>query len=324
MTSTKLLQTQIQIKEIKDFFQINLANNLNLVRVSAPLYVVEETGLNDNLNGIEEPVSFKACGYDNIQIVHSLAKWKRQALYKYNIGSGNGLYTDMNAIRKDETVSNIHSLYVDQWDWEKNITSDQRCDEYLEETVKKIYSTIYKTEQFINEKNHSLSEKLPEEIFFITSQELLELYPTFTPKQREYEITKKHKAVFIKHIGKTLTDGTVHDNRAPDYDDWELNGDILVYHHPLDIALELSSMGIRVDEKRLVEQLKHLNQEYKLDMPYHKSIINKELPYTIGGGIGQSRLCMFFLEKHHIGEVQCSVWPNSIISECEKNNIILL
>ncbi|MFV0498678.1 MAG: aspartate--ammonia ligase [Bacilli bacterium] len=324
MKTTQLLQTQIQIKEIKDFFQINLASALNLVRVSAPLYVVSETGLNDNLNGVEEPVSFKACGYDDIQIVHSLAKWKRQALHNYEIAPGNGLYADMNAIRKDENVSNIHSLYVDQWDWEKHITSEQRTSEYLEETVKNIYETIYKTEDFINSKNISLSKKLPKDIKFITSEELLQLYPTFTPKQREYEITKKYKAVFIKNIGKTLSDGSVHDNRAPDYDDWNLNGDILVYHPTLDIALELSSMGIRVDEKIILKQLSALDQRHKLEMPYHTAVVNKKLPYTIGGGIGQSRLCMFFLEKQHIGEVQCSVWPKTVIEECAKKNIILL
>lgn len=324
MKSSELLQTQIQIKEIKDYFQVNLANALNLVRVSAPLYVVKETGLNDNLNGVEEPVSFNACGYEDIQIVHSLAKWKRQALYKYKFETGSGLYTDMNAIRKDEHVSNIHSLYVDQWDWEKSILSSERNEKYLEDTVTKIYTTIYNTEQFINSQNSSLNSKLPEEITFITSQELLELYPTYTPKEREYAITKKHRAVFIKHIGKVLSDGTVHDNRAPDYDDWELNGDILVYHPTLDIALELSSMGIRVDERRLLTQLQHLSQEHKLDMPYHKAVLNKELPYTIGGGIGQSRLCMFFLEKRHIGEVQCSVWPKNVVEECESKEIILL
>ncbi len=324
MKNTELLQTQIQIKEIKDFFQVNLAKSLNLVRVSAPLYVVKETGLNDNLSGAEEPVSFNACGYEDIQIVHSLAKWKRQALYKYNFTPGSGLYTDMNAIRKDENVSNIHSLYVDQWDWEKNILNNERTDEYLEETVKKIYETIYITEQYINKQNPALSNKLPEKITFISAQELLDLYPTYTPKEREYAITKKHRAVFIKHIGKVLSNGTVHDNRAPDYDDWELNGDILVYHPKLDIALELSSMGIRVDEKRLLVQLKHLKEEHKITLPYHKAILDKELPYTIGGGIGQSRLCMFFLEKQHIGEVQCSVWPLAVINECEKNNITLL
>lgn len=324
MENKQLLQTQIHIKEIKDFFQVNLANKLNLVRVSAPLYVVKETGLNDNLNGVEEPVSFNACGYEDIQIVHSLAKWKRQALFKYKFNEGSGLYTDMNAIRKDETVSNIHSLYVDQWDWEKSISYQDRNDDFLVDTVKKIYSVLYDTEQKINSLDSKLSKKLPEEITFITSQELLELYPTYTPKEREYAITKKHKAVFIKHIGKVLTDGTVHDNRAPDYDDWELNGDILVYHPTLDIALELSSMGIRVDSEKLIEQLVHLNQEHKKEMPYHKSVLNNELPYTIGGGIGQSRLCMFFLEKKHIGEVQCSVWPLSVVKQCEENKIILL
>ncbi len=320
----KLLRTQKAIKEIKDHFQVELSNNLNLVRVSAPLYVVSETGLNDNLSGKEEPVSFSACGYNNIQIVHSLAKWKRQALYRYEIEMDNGIYTDMNAIRKDEYVSSIHSLYVDQWDWEKVIRKEDRTTQYLQDTVKNIYKAIYETEQHVNNMYDGLEDKLPKEIFFITSEELRSMYPDFTPKEREYAIVKKHGAVFISQIGKELADGTLHDNRAPDYDDWKLNGDIIVYHPKLDIALELSSMGIRVDEERLKWQLKETMAEDRMKYPYHKAVINKELPYTIGGGIGQSRLCMFYLEKEHIGEVQCSVWPESVVEECMEKNITLL
>jgi aspartate--ammonia ligase len=317
-------ETQIAIKDLKDFFERELAKKLNLTRVSAPLFVQADTGLNDNLSGVEKPISFSGAGIDNLQIVHSLAKWKRNALYRYGFKPYTGIYTDMNAIRKDEEVSNFHSLYVDQWDWEMIIKKDDRSDEILEKIVNDIYSVFYETEQHINTLYPKLSSKLPKDIFFITSQALLDLYPDLTPKGREIAITKEHKAVFIKQIGKRLSDGTKHDGRAPDYDDWELNGDIIFYHPILDTALELSSMGIRVDKASLSYQLELSNTLERLSMQYHKDVHTEKLPLTVGGGIGQSRLCLFFLEKMHIGEVQVSVWPEEMVEACYNSNIKLL
>ena len=319
--------TQAAIKFVKDTFQLNLAASLNLQRVSAPLFVRPETGLNDNLNGTERPVSFDApaAGGKDLEIVHSLAKWKRMTLGRYNFNVGEGLYTDMNAIRRDEDdLDNIHSMYVDQWDWESVISPKLRTKETLVDTVRKIYHVIRTTAAATSEKYPQLKCELPEDIAFVTSQELLDMYPDMSGKEREYAITKNKKAVFIMQIGKKLSNGEKHDGRAPDYDDWELNGDILVYYPLLDIALELSSMGIRVDENSLVKQCKEANAEDRLSLEFHKKILNKELPYTIGGGIGQSRLCMLMLNKAHIGEVQSSVWSYETIEKCAQNNIELI
>lgn len=306
-----LIDTEIAIKAIKDYFEKTLADKLSLIRVSAPLFIKPETGLNDNLNGYEQAVSFEIKSLNaNVEIVQSLAKWKRYALKKYNFQLGSGLYTDMNAIRKDEIVDNIHSIYVDQWDWEKVITKEQRNEAYLFETVKTIYEALKNTEKYINQCYLGLKHKLPEQIHFISTTQLETQYPKLTSKEREYVICKKNKAVFIYQIGHKLANGYPHDCRAADYDDWSLNGDILVYHQPLDIALELSSMGIRVDKNSLEQQLIIKNEVEKLQNEYCQSIIKAELPYTVGGGIGQSRLCLFLLEKHHIGEVQVSIWPS--------------
>ncbi len=316
-----LIDTEIAIKKLKDYFEKELANALDLLRVSAPLFVAPETGLNDNLNEIERPVSFDTIDHQQLQIVHSLAKWKRMALYRYGI---KGLYTDMNAIRRDEIVDNIHSYYVDQWDWEKVITKEERTVDKLKEIVKLIYEVLKKTEKYITKEYPILKKKLPNEIVFITSQQLEDQYPNLEPKEREYHVCKEYGAVCLTQIGKTLKSGKKHDGRAADYDDWELNCDILVYNEVIDIGYELSSMGIRVDAKTLRKQLKEAKQEYKLELEFHKAIIEGELPYTIGGGIGQSRLCMFFLEKVHIGEVQQSVWPKEMINKCKEKGINLL
>lgn len=319
-----LLQTQIAIKKLKDFFERQLAYELNLIRVTAPLFVQPETGLNDNLNGVEVPVSFTINDNQELQIVHSLAKWKRMALYKYNIREKKGIYTDMNAIRKDEQVDNLHSYYVDQWDWEAVISEKDRNERKLKEIVRRIYKVLRITDEYIVDEFPQLSRKLPEKIYFITSQELEDMYPHLTPKEREDKICKKYKAVFIMQIGKVLKSGQIHDGRSPDYDDWDLNGDILVYNEVLDCGFELSSMGIRVNKESLLTQLTVANNLERLELPYHQMIMEEKLPYTIGGGIGQSRLCMFYLEKAHIGEVQCSVWPHDMVEKCRKNNIFLL
>lgn len=319
-----LLETQLAIKQLKDYFERNLADKLSLLRVTAPLFVQEETGLNDNLSGKEDPVSFNTQDLEDIQIVHSLAKWKRNALERYKFAVHTGLYTDMNAIRKDEVVSNIHSIYVDQWDWEYIIKKEERNFETLENIVKTIYNVLKSTEMYICAIYPHLDRKLPEDIFFIDSQELLDMYPELNDKERELEITRLHKAVFIKRVGRILSNGIPHDDRAPDYDDWELNGDILVYNPIHDSALELSSMGIRVDKDSLVKQLDSLNLIERVNMPYHQDVLNEKLPYTIGGGIGQSRICMFFLEKMHIGEVQSSCWSKEILDKCLEHNIRLL
>ena len=321
-----LHDTQIAIKTVKDFFQQTLSQKLNLLRVSAPTFVAPESGLNDNLNGVERPVSFdiKAIEGSNAEIVHSLAKWKRYALKKYGFSHGEGLYTDMVAIRRDEDLDNIHSVYVDQWDWEKIISKEERSMETLKETVRTIYSVLRKTEKYMAVQYDYIEEILPKDIFFITTQELLDMYPDCTPKEREYRITREKGAVFLMKVGKTLTNGELHDGRAPDYDDWELNGDILVYYPVLDIALELSSMGIRVDEDALDRQLTEAGCDDRRDLPFQKAILNKELPYTIGGGIGQSRICMFFLRKAHIGEVHVSLWPKEITDAAETHGLQLL
>ncbi|KMT22119.1 aspartate--ammonia ligase [Clostridium cylindrosporum] len=319
-------ETEVAIKLIKDFFERSLAENLNLMRVSAPLFVKCNTGLNDTLNGVERPVSFDAKGVDDcdLEIVQSLAKWKRMALKHYDFKVGEGLYTDMNAIRRDEDLDNIHSYYVDQWDWEKVVSKEERNEEYLKNTVKGIYKAFKDTESFISEKYSYIEKILPEEITFITSQELEDKYPTLTSKEREHAIAKEKGAVFIMKIGGVLKSGEKHDGRSPDYDDWNLNGDLLFWYEPLEIGLELSSMGIRVDEEALASQLKLAGCEERESLPFHSMLLNKELPYTIGGGIGQSRICMYFLRKAHIGEVQATVWDQETIQGCSQNNINLL
>ncbi len=326
MTDLNPRDTQIAIKQIKDYFERKLAEKLNLIRVSAPLFVTPESGLNDNLTGVERAVSFEMRKYnEKIEIVQSLAKWKRLALKWYGFNVEEGLYADMNAIRPDEVLDNIHSIYVDQWDWEKIIRKGDRTTDYLIYTVNEIYDVFKETERYINKLYpNNFSNKLPENIKFITSQELEDLYPGETPEIREHIIAKKYGAVFISKIGKALDSGKPHGTRSPDYDDWELNGDIIFWNPTTNAALELSSMGIRVDEKALIEQLKVANVEERKSLEYHRKLLNGELPTTIGGGIGQSRICMFFLEKKHIGEVQASVWTKEILEECRENNIFLL
>ena len=325
-SALNLHETQVAIKVVKDFFQNLLAERLNLLRVSAPLFVDPKAGLNDNLNGVERPVAFdiKEQNGREAEVVQSLAKWKRYALKKYGFGVGEGLYTDMSAIRRDEITDNIHSIYVDQWDWEKVIRKEDRNMETLQDVVRSVYRVLRKTEKYMSIRYDYIEEILPHDIFFITTKELEEMFPDNTPKEREYYITQAKGAVCLMQIGDQLENGKPHDGRAPDYDDWALNADILVYYPPLDIALELSSMGIRVDEKSLAQQLKKAGCEDRAQLPFQKAVLNGELPYTIGGGIGQSRICMFFLRKAHIGEVQCSVWPDEVAAECEKNGIHLL
>lgn len=319
-------QTQFAIKFIKDAFQEALARELNLHRVSAPLFVDPNSGLNDNLNGVERPVSFEIKDEPEItgEVVQSLAKWKRYALAKYHFDVHEGLYADMNAIRRDEDLDAIHSLYVDQWDWERIIRQEDRTISYLENTVKRIYRALKETEEAVSKEYPSLKAILPQEITFIDSEALLKAYPNKSPKEREYAIVKAKKAVFIERIGAELSNGEPHDKRAPDYDDWELNGDILVYYPVLDIALELSSMGIRVDPEALTKQLALSHQERRSALPFQKAVLQGELPYTIGGGIGQSRLCLFYLKKAHIGEVQCSLWDEEMIREAKAHGISLL
>ena len=319
-------QTEEAIKKIKDYFENELAKALNLSRVSAPLFVRPETGMNDNLNGVERPVSFdvKGIGGKTVEVVHSLAKWKRMALGKYNFEVGEGLYTDMNAIRRDEDLDNLHSVYVDQWDWERVLNKEDRNIDTLKDIVKKIYEVLRKTEKFVCSTYPDIPEILPEDIFFITTQELEDMYPSLSPKERENMIAKDKKAVFVMQIGGVLKSGIKHDGRAPDYDDWELNGDIILWYPILNRAFEISSMGIRVDEASLERQLKEAGCEERKQFKFHKDLLEKKLPYTIGGGIGQSRICMFFLKKAHIGEVQASIWPDEMIEACEKANIKLL
>lgn len=325
-SALNLYDTQIGIKTVKDFFQSLLAERLNLLRVSAPLFVDPASGLNDNLNGVERPVTFgiKEQNDEEAEIVHSLAKWKRYALKKYGFSVGEGLYTDMSAIRRDEDTDNIHSIYVDQWDWEKIITKEQRNEDTLKDVVRNVYKVLRKTEKYMAIRYDYIEEILPQDIFFITTQELEDMFPDNTPKEREYFIAKAKGAVCIMKIGDLLESGQKHDGRAPDYDDWNLNADIVVYYPVLDIALELSSMGIRVDEDSLKSQLKKAGCMERENLPFQKAILNKELPYTIGGGIGQSRICMFFLRKAHIGEVQCSLWPKDVMEKTEKKGLQLL
>ncbi|MDE7253169.1 MAG: aspartate--ammonia ligase [Acetatifactor sp.] len=321
-----LYETQIAIKTVKDFFQSLLAERLHLLRVSAPLFVEPASGLNDNLNGVERPVTFDIGEQEGAEgeIVQSLAKWKRYALKKYGFSVGEGLYTDMSAIRRDEVTDNIHSIYVDQWDWEKIITKEERNLDTLKEVVRTVYKVLRKTEKYMAIHFDYIDEILPSEIFFITTKELEEMFPDYTPKEREYYIAKAKGAVCVMQIGDKLENGEPHDGRAPDYDDWELNADIIVYYPVLDIALELSSMGIRVDKKSLLEQLEKAGCTERANLPFHQAIIKEELPYTIGGGIGQSRICMFFLRKAHIGEVQCSLWPDAVMAEAEQKGLQLL
>ena len=321
-----LKETEIAIKKVKDFFEENLSKTLNLTRVSAPLFLDATSGVNDNLNGIERPVSFDMTAIDgsNLEIVQSLAKWKRLALHRYRFNIGEGIYTDMNAIRRDEKLDNLHSIYVDQWDWEKVISKDARNIATLKDTVKKIYSIFKATENYTNSLYPYLKKSLPDEISFITTQELEDMYPNLSEKEREDAICRQRKAVFLMSIGDTLKSGKKHDDRSPDYDDWSLNGDILFYYPLLDKAFELSSMGIRVDKKTLESQLLKSHCEERKTLPFHQLLLNEKLPQTIGGGIGQSRICMFFLQKAHIGEVQTSVWDENTIKTCKENNIEIL
>ncbi len=319
-------ETQHAIKYIKDHFERQLAKQLNLTRVSAPLFVTPESGLNDNLNGVERPVDFDIMDLNGkrVEVVHSLAKWKRMALKTYGFGYGEGLYTDMTAIRRDEELDNLHSLYVDQWDWEKIILKDERNVETLKYVVRRIFQALKDTEHYIADKYPFIGEILPDEITFVTTQELENMYPNDTPKERENKIARLKRAVFLMQIGGPLASGEKHDGRAPDYDDWSLNGDIIVYYPVLDCAFELSSMGIRVDEDSLASQLKQAGCEERAELPFQKAILNKELPYTVGGGIGQSRMCMYFLRKAHIGEVHSSVWPEDMIAEAKAAGVNIL
>ena len=321
-----LKETEIAIKKLKDFFETALAKELNIMRVSAPLFVKPESGLNDNLSGEERPVTFdiKDDDYAVVEIVHSLAKWKRMVLGRYGMEVDEGLYTDMNAIRRDEVLDNTHSLYVDQWDWEKIITKEMRNEWTLIHIVKRIYRVFLETQNFTTSLYPALDKLLPDEITIITSQQLENLYPDLTPDEREDAIAKEKKAVFIMQIGAKLESGLVHSNRAPDYDDWSLNGDIIFWNPLHEKALELSSMGIRVDEETLEKQLAIAGCEDRKELEFHRLLLEGKLPYTIGGGIGQSRICMYFLQKAHIGEVQSCVWPDEMIRVCAENNIVLL
>ncbi len=320
-----LRQTQKAIKIIKDTFQTQFAKALNLDRITAPVIVRSDSGINDDLNGTERKVQFDLKEMDcEVEVVQSLAKWKRFALHRYDYNPGEGIYTDMTAIRRDDDVDNTHSIYVDQWDWEKVITDTDRTLDFLKDTVTKIVSVMADTIDKIKERYPYIKTFVSREVYFITSQELEDMYPDLSGKERENEITRLHKTVFIMQIGKILKSGNKHDGRAPDYDDWDLNGDIMVWDETLNSALELSSMGIRVDSKSLKSQLEAANAADRMRFNYHQGIADGTLPLTIGGGIGQSRLCMFMLEKAHIGEVQVSVWPEDMIEECKENNIILL
>lgn len=319
-------ETEVAIKEIKDFFERELSKRLQLTRISAPLFVDSDSGLNDNLNGSERPVSFdtKEIPGKSYEVVHSLAKWKRMALGRYGFSEGEGLYTDMNAIRRDEDTDNLHSLYVDQWDWEKVITKSDRSMDFLHAIVREIYAVFKSTEQFVCARYPYTGEILPEEIAIISSQELEDFYPDLSPSDREHVYAKEKGAIFITQIGGALRSGQRHDGRAPDYDDWALNGDILFDYPLLGRSVELSSMGIRVDEDALARQLALAGCPERANLPFQKALLGGELPLTVGGGIGQSRLCMFFLRKAHVGEVQASVWPESMIDNCAAAGITLL
>ena len=330
-----LKQTEKAIKLLKDFVESNLSSELQLRRVTAPLFVLKGVGLNDDLNGTERAVTFPIKDMDDAsaEVVHSLAKWKRMMLSKYNIATGYGLYTDMNAIRSDEELDNLHSLYVDQWDWEQAISKENRTLDYLKHVVEKIFNVLKRTEFYIYENYPELKPMLPEQITFIHSEELLSMYPDKSPKEREHLITKKHGIVFIIGIGGELPNGEPHDGRAPDYDDWTtptmngykgLNGDILLWNPILNCSVEISSMGIRVDHDAMLRQLAIRHAEDRKNLLFHRTLLNNELPLSIGGGIGQSRLCMYFLRKAHIGETQASIWPQDMIDQCHINNIILV
>ena len=323
-SENNIIETEVAIKFIKDVFERELARNLNLTRVSAPLFVFPESGLNDNLNGVERPVAFDVLDIGkDVEVVHSLAKWKRMALAKYGFADGEGLYTDMNAIRRDETLDALHSIYVDQWDWEKIISPSARNFDTLKAAVNSIYSALLSTEAALSERFGTASV-LPKRIEFMTTAQLEAEYPDLSPKERENAVTKRLGAVFLMQIGAPLKDGVPHDGRAPDYDDWLLNGDILLWDEPLSRAFEISSMGIRVDEAAMRRQLAAAGCEDRAALPFHRALLSGKLPQTMGGGIGQSRICMFLLGKHHIGEVQASVWPESMVEECEKQGIHLL
>ncbi|MBQ9605613.1 MAG: aspartate--ammonia ligase [Lachnospiraceae bacterium] len=318
-------ETQIGIKEVKDHFERSLAKHLNLTRVSAPLFVTPESGLNDNLNGVERPVSFDVLETGaTVEIVQSLAKWKRLALGKYGFAPGEGLYTDMTAIRRDEETDNLHSIYVDQWDWEKVIEKKDRTFETLQKNANAVYEAMKDTERYISAKYDYIKDQLPDKLTYITTQELEDKYPDLDSKGREWEAVKLHGAVFVSQIGDKLKSGEKHDGRAPDYDDWSLNGDIIVYYPVLDISFEVSSMGVRVDEEALLRQLRLAGCEERKELAFQKALLEGKLPYTIGGGIGQSRICMYFLRKAHIGEVQSSVWPDEMLKEAESMGLQLL
>ncbi len=320
-----LVTTEIAIKYVKDLFEKRLANHLNLMRVSAPLFVAENSGLNDNLSGVERPVHFDIKETaEEMEVVHSLAKWKRMALKRYHINVNKGIYTDMNAVRRDEDLDHLHSIYVDQWDWEKIISRKERDTELLKHTVQLIMKALCETQSEVIKVFENLEPFIYEDITFITTQELEDEYPDLTPKQREYAICRKHKSVFLMQIGDCLKSGEPHDHRAPDYDDWQLNGDILIYYPLLDCVVELSSMGIRVDEESLHEQLRKADCLQREQLPFHRMLLNGELPLTMGGGIGQSRICMVLLNKAHIGEVQVSTWSSEMVALCEEHGIILL
>lgn len=321
-----LRDTQKAIKLVKDTFERKLADALNLERISAPLFVTVNSGINDDLNGVERAVGFDIKNIDGetAVIVHSLAKWKRMALKMYGFGVGEGLYTDMNAIRRDEDMDNLHSIYVDQWDWEKIISRDQRSLEFLKATVEKIVKVFIDTLTVVKGSFPSISTTLCDEVFFITAQQLEDMYPQLTPKQRERAITKEKKTVFLMQIGDKLKSGAEHDGRAPDYDDWQLNGDLLFYNEVLEDAFEVSSMGVRVDAKSMEYQLEAAVKTERKKFDYHKAILNDTLPLTIGGGIGQSRVCMLLLGKLHIGEVQASIWPEDMLKKCRENGVDIL
>ena len=333
-TPLSVYEMQRAIEFIKSNFQVNLSNALNLRRVSAPLFVDENSGLNDNLNGVERPVSFDIPDVGtNAQVVHSLAKWKRLALKRYDFKVGKGLFTDMNAIRSDEELGNLHSLYVDQWDWERVMTAEERNVEFLKEIVNRIYAAMIRTEYMVYEMYPQIKPCLPQKLHFIHAEELRQLYPALEPKCREHAICQKYGAVFIIGIGCQLSDGKKHDGRAPDYDDYTtkglndlpgLNGDLLLWDNVLQRSIELSSMGIRVDKEALLRQVKEAKQEQRLELYFHKRLLNDTLPLSIGGGIGQSRLCMFYLRKAHIGEIQASIWPEDMRKECEALDIHLI
>ncbi len=330
-----LKETEKAIKLIKDFFELNLASELKLRRVTAPLFVLRGTGINDDLNGVERPVSFKIKDMDEAtaEVVHSLAKWKRMMLADYGIANGFGIYTDMNALRPDEELTNIHSIYVDQWDWEKIIMPEERNLDKLRVIVRQIYQVLKRTEFIVYENHPDILPMLPENIHFIHTEELEEMYPELNPREREREITREHGAVFINGIGHPLASGKPHDGRAPDYDDWSteteggkkgLNGDIIIWNPVLEDSFEISSMGIRVDKPTLLRQLDMQGKNERKELLFHRRLLNGEFPECVGGGIGQSRLCMYFLRKAHIGEVQASIWPGEMLEHCRRMGIMLM